>query len=83
MRACIIALMTVFLVACGNPKVTRSNYNLIGVGMHYSEVTHMLGQPDWCDNFERPTECRWGSDSKYIHIDFAARRVVNTSSSGL
>lgn len=78
-----IASCALLLAACGNPNITRSNYNLIGVGMHYSEVRHMLGEPDWCDNYDRPNECRWGDEQKNIEVIFAARRVVNTRATGL
>ncbi|RUO34464.1 hypothetical protein [Aliidiomarina soli] len=83
MKKLLMVVLPLLLVACGNPKVTRTNYNLLDVGMHYSEVKHMLGEPDWCDDFDRPNECRWGSEDKYIEVNFAARRVVNTSSAGL
>lgn len=76
-------LCALLLVACGNPNVTRSNFNLIDIGMHYSEIRHMLGEPDWCDNYDKPGECRWGDEQKNIHVTFAARRVVNTRATGL
>ncbi|RUO18645.1 hypothetical protein [Aliidiomarina haloalkalitolerans] len=78
-----VAAGVFLLTACTDPKVTRTNYNLIAVGMHYSEVQAILGEPTWCDNMQRPNECRWGNDNKHIHVTFAARRVVNTESKGL
>lgn len=79
-----VAAATLLLAtACSDNKVNRQNYHLLDVGMRFNEVVHILGQPDWCDNFERPTECRWGDDNKNIHIIFVGRRVVSTSSTGL
>lgn len=83
MKHVVIVILTVLLVACGNPKVNRTNYNMIDVGMRYSEVEHMLGSPDWCDNYQRPNECRWGTEQKNIEVTFVARRVVATRSTGL
>ncbi|MCH8501404.1 MAG: outer membrane protein assembly factor BamE [Aliidiomarina sp.] len=79
----IAALALLTLAACADNKVTRTNYNLIDVGMHYSQVQAILGEPTWCDDMQRPQECRWGSDDKHILVSFAARRVVNTESKGL
>ncbi|MCL5254904.1 MAG: DUF3862 domain-containing protein [Gammaproteobacteria bacterium] len=78
-----VAATVLFLTACSDPKVTRTNYNLLSVGMHYNEVQAILGEPTWCDNMQRPNECRWGNDNKHIHVTFVARRVVNTESKGL
>jgi hypothetical protein len=78
-----ITTCALLLAGCGNPNVTRSNYSLIAVGMHYSEVRHMMGEPDWCDNDKSPSECRWGDEDKNIEVTFAARRVVDTRATGL
>ena len=83
MKWLLVILIPILVIACGNPKITRSNYNMIDIGMRYSEVEHMLGKPDWCDNYQRPNECRWGDDRKNIEVTFVARRVVNTRSTGL
>lgn len=82
-RVTTVALTLLILAACTDNKVTRTNYNLIDVGMHYSQVTAILGEPTWCDDMQRPNECRWGTDDKHIVVTFAARRVVNTESKGL
>lgn len=71
------------LVACTDRKVNRTNFNYIDIGMHYTEVHHHLGEPSWCDIPERPNECRWGNDERYIHISFVGRRVINKESRGL
>lgn len=83
MKAVVIILVSLLLLGCGNPKVNRTNYNMIDIGMRFSEVEHMLGEPDWCDHYQRPNECRWGTESKNIEVTFVARRVVNTKSTGL
>ncbi|EGN76295.1 hypothetical protein A28LD_0027 [Idiomarina sp. A28L] len=79
--ACVGAL--VVLTACSDSKITRTNFNYIDMGMHFSEVKNMIGEPTWCDNFERPNECRWGTEEKHIYVIFAARRVVDKRSKGI
>lgn len=75
--------LSCLLIACSNPKVTRANYHLVDIGMHLSEVTQILGEPDWCDQPRRPNECRWGDEDKNIEIIFVARRVVDKRATGL
>lgn len=72
-----------FLTACSDSKVNRTNYNYIDMGMHFSAVKQMIGEPTWCDNFDRPNECRWGTEEKHIYVIFAARRVVDKRSKGI
>ncbi|MCC5879541.1 MAG: DUF3862 domain-containing protein [Idiomarina sp.] len=83
MKTITLLIVALLLIGCGNPKVNRTNYHMIDVGMRLSELEHMLGQPDWCDDYQRPTECRWGTDDKHIEVTFVARRVVATKSTGL
>ncbi|WP_194757540.1 hypothetical protein [Aliidiomarina indica] len=71
------------LSACSDPKVNRTNFNHIDIGMRYAEVQHMLGTPTWCDDYDRPKECRWGTEDKHIYVVFVARRVVDKQSRGL
>lgn len=73
----------ILLAACSDNKINRTNYNYIDIGMHYTQVQHHLGEPTWCDDPNRPTECRWGTDDKHIHITFVARRVVDKRSRGI
>ncbi|MCC5854421.1 MAG: DUF3862 domain-containing protein [Idiomarina sp.] len=79
----IAAVAMIILTACGDRKLTRSNYNLIDVGMRYSEVTNILGEPTWCDDMQRPNECMWGKEEKHIKVYFISRRVINTESRGI
>lgn len=83
MKTITLLIVVLLLAGCGNPKVTRTNYHMVDVGMRLSEVEHMLGQPDWCDDFQRPTKCRWGTESKNIEVTFVAKSVVATESTGL
>ncbi|RUO30481.1 hypothetical protein [Aliidiomarina sanyensis] len=77
------AVPLLLLSACTDSRVTRSQYNNVDMGMRYSEVVHILGTPTWCDNFDRPNECRWGTDERHVHVTFVARRVVDKQSRGL
>lgn len=73
----------ILLTACTDRKINRTNYNYIDIGMHYTQVEHHLGEPTWCDDANRPSECRWGTEEKHIHISFVGRRVIDKRSRGI
>lgn len=83
LKGLLLIVPILMLVGCTDSKVTRSQYNNVDMGMRYSEVVHILGTPTWCDNFDRPNECRWGTDERHVHVTFVARRVVDKQSRGL
>ncbi|WP_221931482.1 hypothetical protein [Aliidiomarina halalkaliphila] len=78
-----LCMATIAITGCSDPKVNRTNFNHIDIGMRYAEVHHMLGAPTWCDDYDRPKECRWGTEERHIYVVFVARRVVDKQSKGL
>ncbi|HPI91835.1 MAG TPA: DUF3862 domain-containing protein [Deltaproteobacteria bacterium] len=77
----VIALLLVFLVACG--KVTKENYDRLQVGMEYSEVVEILGKPGECNAVLGAKDCRWGNDKKSIDVKLVGDKVIFFSSKGL
>ena len=73
------------LSACS--PVTQENYDKLGMGMKYAEVTEILGEPSECKELMQIKQCRWGETSKEggasISVNFVGNNVVLFSSSGL
>ena len=77
----VIIFVSFFTIACD--KVTQENYEKLKVGMTYEEATDILGKAQECNSAIGMTYCRWGSDEKYIKIQFVADKVVLFSGKGL
>ncbi len=75
--------MGLLLALLGCSKLTLENYNKIGVGMSYDEVTLLLGAPDRCDDVMGVRSCQWGDDKRSIHVNFVGGKVLLFSSSNL
>lgn len=77
----IIAWIMLTFAACS--KVTQDNYRKLQVGMEYSEVTKILGEPSRCDSVLSAKSCDWGKKDRMITIRFVADTVVFFSSKGM
>lgn len=77
----IIAGFALLLAACS--KVNNENYEVLSVGMDYSDVETLLGSPDECDETLGMKQCTWGNDTKNINIKFVADKVTIYSKKGL
>ncbi len=75
--------VTLFLLTSCNQKVTRENYNKLRVGMAYSEVTKLLGEPTACRALLQAKSCTWGEDPRVINIQFIGDKTGVFSSRGL
>jgi len=60
----------------GCSKVNKENYDKLKMGMEYSEVTALLGNPDNCSESMGTKSCTWGDKSKNIMVDFIADKTV-------
>ena len=80
-RAILITGLLLVLSACS--KLTMENYNKIAVGMHYDEVTRLIGSPTKCDDVMGLRNCTWGNDKRYANVTFAGDKVVLFASSNL
>ncbi len=76
--ACVAAAA---LVGCGS--VNKENYEKLSVGMDYSEVTGVIGNPDSCSETLGTKRCTWGDDTKHIKVSFIADKATIFSNKGL
>jgi hypothetical protein len=74
-------LMFSTVVSCG--KVTKENYDKLKVGMEYSQVVNILGDPKECNAVLNAKNCNWVDGSKSINVRIIADKVVFVSSKGL
>lgn len=82
MKQILIAVATLaLLTACG--KINNENYQKIEVGMDYSDVEALLGNPAECDATLGMKQCTWGADEKNINVKFVADKVTIYSKKGL
>lgn len=79
----IALVLLVSLVLFGCSKVNRENYDKIKVGMEYSQVINLIGDPDKCDAALGMKNCVWGNGTKNITISFVAEKVVMPTMTGL
>jgi len=81
------SLLAALLLLAACSKVTQENYDKLTMGMKYSEVIELLGEPDSCKELMQIKQCAWGDASKEdapsISINFIGNNVVLFSSSGL
>ena len=77
-----LALLISF-VLFGCSKVNRENYDKIKMGMEYSQVIELIGNPDKCDAALGMKNCVWGNETKNITIGFIAEKVVMPTMTGL
>lgn len=75
-------LMAAFMLS-GCSKVNRENYDKIKVGMDYSQVIELIGEPSKCDAALGMKNCVWGTETKNITIGFMAEKVALPSMKGL
>jgi len=77
------ALLTALLFFAGCSKITKENYDKLKVGMEYSEVAALLGDPDSCTQALAAKSCIWGDEAKNIKVNFLADKTVIFSSTGI
>jgi hypothetical protein len=88
-----LAVISLFLMGCGSSKLTKSNYDLIEVGMKEAVVDALLGnegkeiQSAWpADGKEHPGVAKskkWQDGSKEISIYFLDGKVTGKGHNGL
>lgn len=83
MKLFLLALLTTLLFTAGCSKITKENYDKLEMGMEYSEVTALLGNPDNCIESMGAKSCTWGSEAKNIKINFLADKTMVFSSTGI
>ena len=83
MKLFLLALLTTLLFTAGCSKVTKENYDKLEMGMEYSEVTTLLGNPDSCTESMGVKSCTWGNEAKNIKVSFLADTTMVFSSTDI
>jgi hypothetical protein len=81
-RALLPAALGLILAACEN-RVTRENYDKLAIGMEYSKVIELLGEPENCHAVVAIKSCVWGKDPKTISVQFMGEKILFYSNTGL
>ena len=79
----LLALFATLLFTVGCSRITKENYDKLEVGMEYSEVSALLGNPNSCTESIGIKSCVWGSETKNIKVNFLSDQIVVFSSTGL
>jgi hypothetical protein len=79
--AVLILTLCIHVFGCSN--LTQENYNKIKVGMSFQEVEKLLGSGPTCDSALGMKNCTWGTDDKYVKIQFVADKVALHAAKGL
>jgi len=77
----LLLLLSLAIFACS--RISNENYRKIEMGMEFSQVTQILGEPEQCDAVLNAKTCTWGNRNKSIDIQFVEEKVVFFSSKGL
>ena len=77
----LILLLCLHLTGCSN--LTQENYDKLKIGMSFQEVERLLGSGPTCDSVMGMKSCTWGTDDKFVKIQFMADKVVLHAAKGL
>lgn len=77
----LIILLLFVLISC--TKLTIANYNKLKVGMDYSKVVELLGEPKVCSAVLTAKDCTWGDEKRSIKIQMIADKVIFLSAKGI
>ena len=81
-RNALLLFFALLITACS--KLTKENYDKLGMGMALKEVEAVLGSHDNCSSALGTQSCLWGDENgKYIKVSFVADAAVTFSSDGL
>jgi hypothetical protein len=83
MKLFLLSLLTTLFFTAGCSKVTKENYDKLEMGMEYSEVTTLLGNPHSCTESIGVKSCTWGNETKNIKVNFLGDQILVISSTGL
>jgi hypothetical protein len=79
----ILAMLITLFFTSGCSKVTKENYEKLELGMKYSEIIELLGNPNSCIESVVVKSCFWGNKTKNIKVNFLGEQIVVISSTGL
>ena len=78
----ILVLAALMLTTTGCSNLTQESYTKLKVGMTYSEVTAILGDPTSCDDVLGLMSCQWGDGNlwgdgnRHVTVRFAGEKVL-------
>ena len=87
-----VSVLALSLIGCGDSKITKSNYDLIEIGMKEAAVEAILGKgaiptnTAWAKGDSPPgvpTIKRWQEGTKQINIEFSNGMVWRKNKGGL
>lgn len=81
--AAVMLILLLCLQTAGCSQLTQENYDKIKMGMSFQEVEKLLGPGATCDSAMGMKSCTWGSDARYVKIQFLADKVVIHAAKGL
>ena len=76
-----VAALSLAMMACS--KVNKENYDQLEMGMEYSEITAIIGNPDDCSETLGTKRCTWGDDAKNIKVSFIADKAIAFTNDGV
>ena len=77
----LLLLMVGLLVGCS--KVNQHNYDQLEVGLSFTSVQGLLGDPENCEDQLGTKSCVWGKDKRFIRCSFVADKLMLYSAEGL
>ncbi|NMG37408.1 hypothetical protein GRF61_23410 [Azoarcus sp. TTM-91] len=72
----ITALAALALLLGGCTKLTAANYERLKIGMSYTEVKALFGDPSGCSDLLTVKTCTWGDENRHVTVNFVADQVV-------
>ena len=83
LKQLLLALLATLFLTAGCSKVTKDNYEKLEMGMEYSEVTALIGNPNSCTESVVVKSCIWGNETQNIKVNLLGDQIVVISSTGL
>ena len=85
MAAVLAGMVLLLLSACS--RVTQESYDKLSMGLKYSKVVEILGEPDSCNELMKIKHCVWGDPSDdggpSISVNFVGDDVALFSNTAL
>ncbi len=75
--------LAIALVLPGCSRLTQENYDKLKIGMPYTEVVQLLGEPEQCESLVGFKSCTWGKEPRTITVRFVADNVILFEGKGL
>lgn len=81
LRTIALVASCLLLIACN--KIDQANYSKLAAGMHKAEVEALLGSPSECAGALGVLSCTWGTQERFISVQYAGDKVLMFSGKGL